>query len=426
MNMLKKEPECSGVYDVIVAGAGPAGLCAAMSAAREGAKVLLIDRFGTVGGNLTVGFVGPVMGLVQKGTMADEINELAQNKEYSVQHDVEQLKINLIEWLDHENITVLLNSPMVDVEMEGDKITGIIVGTPNGLKLFRASVIIDSTGDGTAAYLAGAEYKMGRDEDGLTQPVSILFTIENIEPGKSIKCTHEEDDTALPQGNFLELCKEANRNGELPEEVNIVRLYPSFSEGVQMVNATQLNKVDGLSGTEAYQAQLNLRRQMGRIVEFLKKTVPGYENIRIKSSASGISVRETRRIIGEYILTGEDVVSGRKFDDAVVHEVNFAIDIHNPDGAGQAESDKCPVWGDFYDIPYRCFVPKKIDNLLVGGRCISGDHRAHASYRVMNICMVMGEAVGAAAALCVKEGVTPRKLDVKKLQKLLISRGVDL
>ena len=426
MYVLKRDLDCSFYYDVIVVGAGPAGLCAAMSAAREGSKVLLIERFGTVGGNLTVGFIGPVMGLVVKGTMAEEINKMAENTVYSVQHDVEKLKTNLIKWLNHENITVMLNMPVVDVEMEGNKIRGVIVGTQSGLKLFKASVIIDSTGDGVVSYLAGANYEIGREEDGLTQPASILFMIENIEPGKAIQCTHEEHDTVLPKGNYLDLCRKANENGELPAAVNIVRLYSSYTECEQMVNATQLNKVDGLDSGELYNAQLDLRTQIDMVMDFLKKNVPGYENIKVKESSSSIGIRETRRIVGEYVLTGEDVISGRSFDDTVVHKVNFAIDIHNPDGAGQAESDNCPAWGAGYNIPYRCFVPKKIDNLLVAGRCISGDHRAHASYRIMNICMVGGEAVGAAAALCVKEGVTPRNLDVKKLQNLLTERGIDL
>ena len=169
--------------------------------------------------------------------------------------------------------------------------------------------------------------------------------------------------------------------------------------------------------------ELELRRQIDILVHFFRENLPGYEKCRCIASGATLGVRETRRVMGEYTVTAEELAAGKRFPDVAVHKAEFIVDIHNPEGAGQAEERIQYVMP--YDLPYRCFVPLKVENLLTAGRCISGTHRAHASYRVMSICMAMGEAVGM-AALCVREGCTPRTLDVKKLQAALESKGVDL
>ena len=241
MYQLKKEVPVLNTYDVIVAGSGPAGLCAAMAAARNGAKVALIERHGTVGGNLTVGHVGPIMGKLNADTMAGELNDLL-NGGTKLCHDMERAKTLLSNWIHHENIDLYLLCPIVEVMMEGSRITGVIVGTQSGMAAICGKVVIDATGDGAVSYMAGAITEMGRDEDGLVQPTSIMFTIEGIDPAQTIVCTHEEDDTVLPNGNYLQLCKDANRDGSLPENVNIVRLYACADcDTERLVNATQEN-----------------------------------------------------------------------------------------------------------------------------------------------------------------------------------------
>lgn len=416
---------CLGTYDVLVAGAGPAGLCAAVSAARMGKSVLLIERYGIVGGCLTSGFVGPMMGGISSGTMSTELNELL-NDGTGMHHDVEQAKIKLMSWLEQENVKVLLGCPVVDVITEKCKICGVIVGTQSGLKSISAKIVIDATGDGVVSYLAGAPTEMGRD-DGKVQPATIMFTIENIDEKQTIVCYHEEDDTLLPNGNYLQLCRDANKTGELPKEINIVRLYrTAYSKTSRMVNATQINGINGLEPESIAYAETELRKQMSTVVNFLRKNVWGFENCRIQHSSTMVGIRETRRVIGEYVLTAEDLIAGRKFESAVVHNAYFDIDIHNPDGAGQAESDTLPVSVKSYDIPYEALIPLKIDNLITCGRCISGTHRAHASYRVMNIASATGQAAGVAAALCIETDNTPRNMDVKKVQTALINHGVHL
>ena len=226
-------------------------------------------------------------------------------------------------------------------------------------------------------------------------------------------------DTRLGDGReYLDLCHKACESGELPPSINIVRLYETGRQGERMVNATQFNHIRPLDPEHVFEAEYQLRQQIRQVVFFLKNNIPGFADIHVNGSSTTLGARESRRVIGDYILTGDDLIAGRKFEDAVVHNASFCIDIHNPDGAGQAETDGCPHLAQPYDIPYRSLRPLGVDNLLTAGRCISGDHRAHASYRVMNICMAMGQAAGAAASLAVKGGTGTRGVDIDELKQL--------
>ena len=173
-----------------------------------------------------------------------------------------------------------------------------------------------------------------------------------------------------------------------------------------------------------FKADLELRQQIVTLLDFFHKHLPGYENCRVISSGTTTGVRETRRVMGDYVITAEEMAAGCRFEDVIVHRAEFIVDIHNPEGSGQAEEHI--QYCDPYDLPYRCFTPKGVEGLYTAGRCISGTHRAHASYRVMSICMAMGEAVGTAAAMCAEQNCTPRELDVKKLQNRLINKGIEL
>ncbi len=407
-------------FDVVVVGAGPAGIAAAVAAAREGAKVALLERYGCVGGGLTAMFVRPLLGYVANPNLGNEIEDrIGKYTDYMT--TTESAKCALMEILHEADVTLLLQTPLVEVEsIDGRVVRAYAQGRGDKICL-EAKQFVDASGDGDLAALAGCKFEYGRPGDGLVQPVSLMFTIEGIAPeAQSLLCYHEEHETMLPCGRgYLEMCHEACRTGELPPSINIVRLYDTGRPDERTVNATQVNHVNTLSVTELSEAEYTLREQMKIVVDFLHRRVPGFEHVRVNGSAFTIGVRESRRIVGDYTLTGADLVAGRKFPDAIVHDANFCIDIHNPDGSGQSETDGIPHLAQDYDIPYRALCPVGMDNLLVAGRCISGEHRACASYRVMRICMAMGQATGLAAADAAIKGVTTREVDLPTIQQKL-------
>ena len=416
-------------YDILVCGAGPAGICAAVASARQGAHTALLERYGIPGGNLTSGCVGPILGSVSSGTMRDELTDLlgVQSNDMDgttgVAHDMERAKIALTKFLDCDNLDVYLQTPVADAWMEGSRIRGVIVSTKEGLRVLEAKAVIDATGDGDVAAFAGCDFEKGR-EDGLMQPVTVEFTLDDVTEDKAILCIGDIDDVAFRGQRFLDWTKQQAQLGVIPENTAAVRLHPTVHKGSRQVNTTQVNGVDSTKVETLYSAELELRRQMEILTDFFRRELPGYERCKIVGSASTTGIRESRRILGDYLLTGEECASGKRFADVIVHKADFLVDIHNPTGSGQADAriQRCIP----YDIPYGCFVPKGAEGLYVAGRCISGTHRAHASYRVMSICMAMGQAVGIAAAMCAQEDCLPRQLEVPRLQKKLTALGIDL
>lgn len=414
-------------WDVIVCGAGPSGLAAAVTAARLGLRVMLLERYGSVGGCLTLGNVSTIMGSVAPGTIRDEIAGMLRSRDASTGIDCDEAKGALIEWLAKEHVTFRLQTPVVDALTQNGTIQGVYVLTQQGIVLMRGKVVIDATGDGFVSAMAGAQVMVGRDGDGLVQPSSLMYTIDGVDPDCTLVCNHEEHYTTFPDGReYLALCQEAAGSGRLPPMVTIVRLYATGVPGERLVNATQANGVCVLNDGDAERAEIELRRQMKQVNNFLRTEVPGFAHIRQRASASTLGVRESRRIAGRYLLKAEDLISGRRFDDAVVHAANFSIDIHNPSGGGQAETEGCPHQAQPYDIPMRALQPLEVENLILCGRCISGSHRAHASYRVMNIAMAIGQAAGTMAAVSVQDNSPVSELKASAVQAKLRAQGCRL
>lgn len=416
-------------YDVLVAGAGPAGICAAVAAARRGARVALVERYGVVGGNLTAGFVGPILGSVGKGTMRDELVELLEVPgndwigETGKAHNVEKAKLSLARLLKDAGVEVYLQTSVFDVIKEGNRVSGLVLSSNEDKFALLGKVVIDATGDGIVSYLAGAKIEKGRD-DGLMQPVTLEFTIDGVDESRGLICIGDVDNVELFGMRFLDWCKQQAEAGKIPEKLAAVRLHPTVISGQRQVNTTQVNGVDITKVSQIFPADLELREQMFLLERFLRENVPGYENVRVTASGTTTGVRESRRVMGDYVIDADELAAGCRFPDVVVHKALFIVDIHNPAGAGQAEDhiQYCQP----YDLPYRCFLPAGLEGLLVAGRCISGTHRAHASYRVMSICMAMGEAVGIAAALSVRRGCAPRELPVSELQAEMTASGIEL
>ncbi len=425
-----KELNISADFDIAVVGSGPSGICAAVAAARRGLKVAIFERYGALGGNITLGCVGPVMGAVAKGTMRDELTGLLRvshnnrNATNGHVHDMQNAKKVVLDFLTEAGVTIYIQTPVIDVIKDGNKVTGLVIFERCGMSVVTAKQFIDATGDGEIAVMAGAPWEIGRSSDGVTQPVTIMYLLTDVDDSRALCCFGEEDNVELNGERFLDFTARCCDEGLLPPNCSSVRLYPTVNKGERLVNTTQCNHIDPLSTSDLVKAELELRSQVEVITDFLRKHVPGYENCSVKYTSDMVGVRESRRIMGDYILTLEDLRASRRFEDVVVHKANFTIDIHNPDGGGQAHGLAEVV--EPYDIPYRCLLPQKVENLLVTGKCISSTHEALASFRIMTVCMALGEAAGIAAAIAAEEGVTPRKVDVKKIQNALVKKGADL
>lgn len=423
-------------YDVIVAGGGPAGVAAAVSAARQGARTALVERFGVLGGMLTSGHVQPILGRAEGYTMYDEVVALLQEGHEDAPHvttrigdeiglDLEEAKLRLLQMCLDNGVSVYLQTTVTAPVMDGNRITGLQVCTPAGMETLTAHTVVDATGDGFVAAAAGAPFEIGRDSDGRCQPATLEFTVDNVDEKYHFACYGGSDPVTLPDGRkYSEVCKEACERGELPENVSIVRVHRTVHPGERSINATQANGFDTLTPEGVAAADLLLRKQVAPVLAFLRKYAPGFENCRVRSSATTLGVRETRRFIGEYVISDHDVETGSRFADVVVHKAWFLIDIHNPTGGGQAERRSQPA--EPYDIPLRSLIPLKTEGLLLSGRNISGTHRAHASYRVMGVALATGQAAGTAAALCAQQQVMPRQLDYHLVQQALTAAGARL
>jgi len=412
--------------DLLVCGAGPSGIAAAISASRLGINTLLVERYGFVGGMATAGLVNPFMvpkmngedlvkGLFEEITAKlKEKKACAEGSLFGQAHivfDPEVLKNIFFEMIEQAQVKLLLHSFAVGSIMKGSNMNGIMAATKSGdIKIF-AKCAIDATGDGDIASLSGAPFQKGREGDGLAQPMTLMFRVAGIDASKM----PSRDDL---NGLFLE----AKKAGKIRTPRENFLWFETTRPGEIHINSTRVPKVDGTNVLDLTKAEVEGRKQAANLFEFLK-TVPGFENAYISCVAPQIGVRESRRIKGEYVLTVEDVESGTKFDDPVAGN-NYPIDIHSPDGKSTTFRKLGP--GISYEIPYRCLVPKKVEGLLVTGRALSQTHEALSSSRIMPVCMATGQAAGAAASIALKKHITPRKVEYADLRKVLNEQGAGL
>jgi len=418
--------------DVLVIGAGPAGFSAAINAARQGSTTMLIDQAGDVGGVATTGMMSHWTGNTRGGFYEELLDKSSDfpsgtapqgiKVNYRQIINTEKLKTVMLEMLMEARVNLQLYTFASEAIVEDNCIKGVIVESKSGREAIFAKIVIDASGDGDIAAKAGAVYNVGRETDGKMQPMTIMFKVAGVDFNTAVFPSNFEDNIKIPKGMIQNLGHE-----NIPQPAGHVLLYRSTLTGVVTCNMTNCIEVDGTKAEDLTRATYACRRQMNIIIKFLREFVPGYENCYLITSASIIGVRETRHFIGEYTLTKKDILEAKIFENWVVANVHFNFDVHNISGSGL---DKTGAQDHFkqekgYTIPYGCFIPKTIDNLFFAGRNISGTHLAHSNYRVMPICVNMGQAVGIAAALCVKENVLPRKLEVKKLQQILKFQGVE-
>lgn len=444
--------------DVIVVGGGPAGMCAAIAAARQGVKTLLVEKSGCCGGMATQGLVGPFMTCYdRKGEtmiirgLFQEIVERMVARGYALHpaqvragtaftswitlgHDhvtpfePEGLKLIVDEMLEEAGVKVLYHTDFLQPVMEDQKIVGVQVSSKRGIELIRGKVVIDCTGDGDVACRSGVPYEMGNEELGLIQPATMFFHICNTDPEAmeadiqaNLHNFYRKD--GVNYRSFHWRVSQARENGDWDLQRVSIGLFRMPKPDEWCVNTSRIMKVDATDNESLTDAEMEGRRQMAHIMNFLRKYVPGCENARIKASASHIGIRESRHIRGEYRLLAEDLIGGRVPEDSILLAAN-SVDVHGR--FGPTSNEYVAIDGDYYGIPYRSLVAANVDQLLLAGRCLSADSTAAGAVRVMPPCMGMGQAAGTAAALSVMAGVTVRNLDVQHLRSVLKENGVYL
>lgn len=406
--------------DVLVIGSGPSGFAAAYTAAKNGARVILVEQLGNVGGISTSGLMSHWTGSCGSPLYSEILKKSSAKNEFSKELtnviDPEILKTLYLEMLASVNVQLMLYTFASDVITDGEKVLGVSVVNKSGHTDIFAKVIIDASGDGDIAAMSGAEFVKGREGDGMMQPATLMFKIAGVDFERAVFPPSFETTVETPNGELQALARE-----KLTSPLGHVLLYKSTLPGIVTCNMTNCTGTDGTVAEDLTKATFQCRTQMHEIVEFLRKYAPGYENCFIISSASLIGIRETRHFKGMYTLTENDILSARIFPDYVVRDAYFNFDVHYMTGSGldSTGAQKHFIQDKGYTIPYRCLIPGKCENLLLCGRNISGTHMAHSNFRAMPICVGIGEAAGAAASIACKKNIPPRAVAAEDIRKLI-------
>ncbi len=389
--------------DVLVCGGGPAGLAAAFTAARAGARVLLLERHPFLGGVWTAGALTIILDAQNKSGLVREISQrLEAQGDVGHYHPwfsapiygIEAMKGLLDEMVAETGIEVQLYTQVVAVAREGSRVSGVFTESKSGREFIRAKVVIDTTGDGDVCAQAGCDFEYGRPKDGKVQPMTLYGRIGGYH---GLHARHQPM-LGIAQAAGFQLSYER------------VTLFPQPGQpGVFMLMATHLF-ASALDARELTRAEFQGRKEIREFVQILK-TQGGddWKDIYLIDTGPFLGVREARRILGKYYLTGEDIQVGRRFEDGICH-VRFNVDVHHPDpkeGRGLFNIKVQP-----YDIPYRCLLARNLDNVMMAGRCISGDYLAHASYRVTGDAVATGEAAGLGAAMALDAGCAPDAIEM--------------
>jgi hypothetical protein len=341
---------------------------------------------------------------------------------YVVPFDPEIFKLVALDLLDEAGVHFLFHAFASDV-IHDQGVHGVVFETKSGPVVIRARVVIDCTGDGDVAARAGARYEIGRKDDRLVQPMTLMFRFTEFERAAFEAYVKQHPDQWRGVHGLWDLIHKAAADGQLRLPREDMLFFATPHEREVSVNSTRVTKVLGTDVWDLSYAEWESRRQMRQIAAFLRRYVPGFENGYVVQSGVNIGVRETRRVLGEYQLTVDDILQARKFSDVIARS-SYPVDIHNPEGTGTALKRLPP--GEAYDIPLRCLLPQEVEGLIVAGRCISGTHEAHSSYRVMPVSVATGQAAGVCAALAVRRGRPPRAIPASEVQDELVRQGANL
>lgn len=445
-------------YDVLIAGGGVSGCAAALAAARSGAKVLVLEQNGYLGGSLTGCGVGPMMtfhagdkqiiagimqelveALVQRGASVGHIPDTKQYTSTVTPFQAEGLKLVLDEKLQEAGCTVLFHTFIGAVQQKNGEIISLTVCNKDGLHSVSAAVYVDATGDGDIASWAGARMMKGRPEDGVSQPMTMKMKYCGVDTEKlrSYILTHPEKFPKL--ASYAELMQktvgmdlegfdeefvQAKAEGRLSIRRENVLMFGTGRDGEYIVNTTRIVEHDATDAASLSDAERIGRRQCEELDVFLHRYVPGFEHALLEFTGPSVGVRGSRQLVGCHTLTADEILECKVFPDRIAHS-SYPIDIHNPKGEGTLSTFMSRP-GSYYSIPYSIMVCSEIDNLIVTGRCVSASFEAQAAIRTTPTVGAMGQAAGIAAALAAKNGCPARQVDVWQLQQRLIDQDAYL
>lgn len=418
-----------GEYDVLVVGGGPAGIGAALAAARNGMKTLVVEQhnsFGGVGGAGGHGYMCLCNAWASReqvvGGIAWELLERIHREGYGDLHpgnafyDFEWYKFMIERMFQEAGVDFLYHTFFCETIMDGTTAVGAIIQNKTGRQAVWAKRLIDCTGDGDVAAAAGCAYEQGRPGDGKCQPVTLMFTVGGVnwEDVKAWRSSYGMDN----------VWAQAQKNGDMePFQKKIMGFWWNSTQPSYVgMNFTHITGIDSTKAEDLTRATVEGRRQAYHMIPVFRKYVPGMEKCYLISTGSTIGLRESRRILGEHVLTEDEIKNECRFNDAICYGA-FFIDIRALDEGGMEKTTWRPHQNFRYQIPYRSLVPRDREHLLVAGRCISVTHVGLGSVRVMSQCTATGEAAGTAAALSVQADVPPRRIDVAQLQHSLREAG---
>ncbi len=441
--------------DVVVCGGGTAGAFAAKAAADLGQSVLIVEQFGSLGGTATNGLVMPVMHThipenpqcsYISNIVRDRLLELDAGDEKGVYFDPLMLKAVLEELCCNSGVKMLFHTFIADAVTVDGKLEALVVANKKGLGLVKGKIFIDATGDADVAVFAGAEYTQGNPENGKNQPISLRYIISNVDfkefgqfiwdtnrdTGKYLGANYEDDSIYVACCNgdewaFSEIFAKAVENGDLtPED----RAYwqgfsiPGRPNCLAFNNPEFFVETDGTNPDHLTKTQIEGKQRIIRQLKFCKKYLKGFENAYISDVATMVGVRESRNVVCEYMLTGEDLLCRRKFDDMFCQS-NYPVDVHG--GVLEIDPNLKPIDDGkmWYEIPYLTLVVKGFDNFLVAGRCIGAEFLAQSSLRVQQSVRASGEAAGIGAALALKKGILPKEVSGKEVRSIMIENGAN-